>query len=190
MKIKYNQNRKANAFTLIEMIGVLAVIAILAALLIPKVFEAINNARVNNTIVSYNTVKAACIDHYAKFGAIDKTANGVTLTAAQLAAYDTTLLSEGFLDKPFIIKVGTNSFVQVTNTASYLLDGTINATSNATYVVEAVIQGVPYADAKDINDRLDSDKAPFTFPASGTADNAGRVKWDGSSTVRIYLTHR
>ncbi len=53
--------RKSNrqAFTLIEMIGVLAVIAILAAVLIPKVFSAINNARVNNAAMSVQTVKTA-----------------------------------------------------------------------------------------------------------------------------------
>lgn len=57
---------KASGFTLIEMIGVLAVIAILAAVLIPKVFEAISNSRVNNTAMSCNTVKTAVADHYAK----------------------------------------------------------------------------------------------------------------------------
>ncbi|PWU16866.1 MAG: hypothetical protein C5B50_12640, partial [Verrucomicrobia bacterium] len=36
-KTQTGRNRKMTAFTLIEMIGVLAVIAILAALLIPKV---------------------------------------------------------------------------------------------------------------------------------------------------------
>src|SRR5881397_1155627 len=100
-------------FTLIEMIGVLAVIAILASLLIPKIFESINNARVNNALISYNTVKAACMDHYAKFGAIDKTTGNATVAAGTapgvatpgvpgLAFYDGILLEEGFLDKPFV----------------------------------------------------------------------------------------
>ena len=39
------KRRQSKAFTLIEMIGVLAVIAILAALLIPKIFNAINSAQ-------------------------------------------------------------------------------------------------------------------------------------------------
>src|SRR5262245_26764835 len=93
------------------MIGVLAVIAILAALLIPKIYEAINNARVNNAAVSYNTVKSAVADHYAKYGTL-LSLNGVALTngSPQAAAYDTlVLLTEGFLDKPFQVKIGTAS---------------------------------------------------------------------------------
>ncbi len=55
MRIISQQNRKSNqAFTLIEMIGVLAVIAILASMLIPKIFEAINNSKINNAAVSYS----------------------------------------------------------------------------------------------------------------------------------------
>src|SRR6266478_6268586 len=38
--VKTNKDKKRDAFTLIEMIGVLAVIAILAAMLIPRVFSA------------------------------------------------------------------------------------------------------------------------------------------------------
>ena len=62
MRIISKQSRKSNqAFTLIEMIGVLAVIAILASMLIPKIFEAINSARINNTVQSYNAVKTAVL---------------------------------------------------------------------------------------------------------------------------------
>src|SRR5215813_2019998 len=81
------------AFTLIEMIGVLAVIAILAALLIPKIFEAINNARVNNAAVSYNSVKTALADHYAKHGSLTSS-NGVLFTpgAGVALTFDHVLL--------------------------------------------------------------------------------------------------
>src|SRR5947209_11559700 len=99
-------NRRATGFTLIEMIGVLAVIAILAALLIPKVFEAINNSRINNAAVSYNTVKTALTDHYAKFGSL-VSSNGTTIIpgVGESLVFDKVLLMEGFLDKPFIVKI-------------------------------------------------------------------------------------
>ncbi len=189
MKVrKFGQPRKSVAFTLIEMIGVLAVIAILAALLIPKIFEAINNARISNALVSYNTVKTACMDHYAKYGGINSTTNGATLTVP-INNYDNLLLSESFLDKPFLVKVGTNSFIRVVaaNTSPYDLDGDgVMDTANGTYVVEAIIQGVPAGDAKDINDRLDGATGAFLW---ANPDTTGRVRYDGTN-VNIYITHR
>ena len=209
---KRNEVQAKRAFTLIEMIGVLAVIAILAALLIPKIFEAINNARINNAVVSYNTVKTAVADHYAKYGSIDRSTNGtavppgsspgVAATATPgLGYYDGTLLGEGFLDKPFVVKIGTNSFSEVTLAVATVIpvasqydldgDGAMDVAAGS-YVVEAIIQGVPASDAKDVNDRLDGDKPPFSVVLAAV-DNKGRVKYDpavGGGTVRIYVTHR
>ena len=106
INVRGAEQRQSRAFTLIEMIGVLAVIAILAALLIPKVFNAINDARVNNVIVSYETIKTAVTDHYGKCGALNLTTNGAPCTPGQLAAYDTgVLLPEGLIDKPFTVKI-------------------------------------------------------------------------------------
>ncbi len=193
MKVrKFGQPRRSVAFTLIEMIGVLAVIAILAALLIPKIFEAINNARISNALVSYNTVKTACMDHYAKYGGINSTTNGAVL-GVPINNYDNLLLSESFLDKPFLVKVGTNSFVQVVTASSspYDLAGNgVYGTTNGTYVVEAIIQGVPAGDAKDINDRLDGATGVFVW---ASPDTKGRVRYDpalAGGTVNIYITHR
>jgi prepilin-type N-terminal cleavage/methylation domain-containing protein len=43
------KKRSHSAFTLVEMVGVLAVIAILASLLIPRVFQAIGSAQKDKT---------------------------------------------------------------------------------------------------------------------------------------------
>ncbi len=100
MKISLSQKSARKGFTLIEMIGVLAVIAILASLLIPKIFEAINNARISNAALSYNTVKTAMADHYAKFGTLPLT-----------NFFDRTLVGEAFLDKNFTVKIGNDTAV-------------------------------------------------------------------------------
>src|SRR5512133_3828237 len=113
--MKLKTNTKTNkGFTLIEMIGVLAVIAILAAVLIPKVFEAINNSRINNAAMSCQTVKTAIADHYAKFGSLLST-NGTVIASgsADALAFDRILMGEGFLDKPFATKIATTNHCRV-----------------------------------------------------------------------------
>jgi len=201
---KKTEVQAKRAFTLIEMIGVLAVIAILAALLIPKIFEAINNSRINNAAVSYNTVKTALADHYAKHGSL-LSSNGITMAVGGPGAtnFDNTLLTEGFLDKTFKVKIGDgNSVVQVNTAAgltatadpansAYDLDGSGPAQNDAAggVVVEALIFGVTENDAKDLNDRLDGTSLGSGI---GTNDITGRVKYTtgASTTVRMYVTHR
>src|SRR5438067_5318564 len=194
MKVTSNQRKFTQAFTLIEMIGVLAVIAILASMLIPKIFEAINSARINNTVQSYNAIKTAVMDHYGKYGAINVVgpAPVAAATGAQLAAYDKSiLLPEALIDKAFVARVGTNwqiravagvaSTVAVDGVApSYDLDGATPVAANpndaggAAFVVEAVIQGVAAADAIEISDRLDG-VSLSEAANSQTADLRGRV---------------
>jgi|KBSSwiStaDraftv2_1062776.scaffolds.fasta_scaffold543703_2 prepilin-type N-terminal cleavage/methylation domain-containing protein len=205
MKIQIQPSR-SRGFTLIEMIGVLAVIAILAALLVPKIFEAINNARVNNAAVSYNTAKTAIADHYAKFGTM-LSSNGVPIVAGQNQStnMDKVLVAEGFMDKPFIVKIGdgiqnrvevvpavtAGTAVDAGNTA-FDLDGSGAAVNDApgSVVVWAVIYGVTEGDAKDLNDRIDG----ATLGAATGADLKGRVKYadaaGGTTTVYMYISHR
>jgi len=196
-------NRK-QGFTLIEMIGVLAVIAILAAVLIPKVFEAINNAKVNNAAMSCQTVKTALADHYAKFGALTA---GVTTPPTTIVAptnfYDGFLVKEGFLDKPFAVKIGnglvattieldTAEAVTVNPTAplvpsvtahvagcsAFNLDGT-GATgvdwnkAIGSAVIYAVITGVNLNDARDLNTRIDGTAAQMGEAGFGCNYTAG-----------------
>jgi prepilin-type N-terminal cleavage/methylation domain-containing protein len=201
----------AKGFTLIEMIGVLAVIAILAAVLIPKVFEAINNARVNNAAMSCNTVKTGIADHYAKYGSL-LSSNGIVILTTDTAAkvFDQTLVQEGFLDKPFDVKISSiDTANNVTNhvevvaavnaatapaagNAAYALSGTAGANDAVgSAVVQAVIPGVTANDAKDLNDRIDG---AALGTALNSADMLGRVKFaapsGGITTVYVYLTHR
>ncbi len=57
-------------FTLIEMIGVLAVIAILAALVLPKVFDVIAESRVNALAASVKTYETSMAKYYGDLGSL------------------------------------------------------------------------------------------------------------------------
>jgi prepilin-type N-terminal cleavage/methylation domain-containing protein len=199
-------------FTLIEMIGVLAVIAILAAVLIPKVFEAINNARINNASMTCDTIKAAIADHYAKWGGLNM--DGSTGTAVPMVvpnlAYDQMLLKEQFLDKLFVTKIGdgvsaaANTHVEIQPiitpavmvgadaTSGYNLSGSSAGGVGeqlGTYMVQAVITGVTEADALALSERIDG---AALSSGLGKDDLKGRVKYksQATTTVYIYLTHR
>ena len=205
MKIINKQSRKSiQGFTLIEMIGVLAVIAILASMLIPKIFEAINSARINNSAISYNAIKTAVMDHYGKYGSITSS-NGVAFTAAQLANYDKlALLPEALIDKPFAVRIGdgsTNTLVRVVAMAAaatpdgtnpqYDLDGDgVSDTGGTGNLVEVVITGVAAADALELSRRLDGNA--LSEADTTPADIRGRVKYAVGATtdVHVYIAHR
>jgi type II secretory pathway pseudopilin PulG len=193
---------------LIEMIGVLAVIAILASLLIPKVVGSINDARVNGVCVSLATLRTAAVEHMGKYGQLNALFGTNSLTGSGgivVANYDTQILiPEGLLDKPFSTPIGSSAVVQLVaggseasgafhpggSSGGYWLDGTAStSTTNEQFVLEAVISGVSARDAKSLNDLLDG---PALGAVPGAADGAGRVEYvapaSGATTVYIYLT--
>ncbi len=214
-----NHKNNKRAFTLIEMIGVLAVIAILAAVLIPKVFEAINNSRINNSSLTCGSVKTAIADHYAKFGGLNidgSSGAGVAITAIPFDKYDQVLLKEQFMDKLFAVKIGdgtngvSNTRVQLAalpaTTGGAVAVGAAEASAATSsgfnlsgvggtnecvgsYVVQGIITGVAEADAQALSQRIDGNELSTPL---GTPDTAGRVKYASGSptTVFVYLTHR
>ena len=216
MKCNPNQSntlrRQAKrAFTLIEMIGVLAVIAILAALLIPRVFSAINDARVNSACVNIETVKTALADHYGKYGKFDQlygtntSIPGSPITGIVDRYDQVILMAEGLLDKPFASKIAggdpvADSTIEICaggqengTVNGYYLSGTNNQTAGAQYVIEAKLSNVSAQDAKDLNDRIDGISMGAVDLV--TQDNKGRVEYAAPvgglvSALYIYITHR
>ncbi len=112
MKVTYNSpsgSQSRHGFTLVEMIGVLSVISILASLLVPRVFQAINDSRVVAAASSYNGVKSAVNEYFGRFGLLGG-ANGATINIANNAASEdwdlNVLVSGGFMERPFMAKLG------------------------------------------------------------------------------------
>ncbi len=64
------KNYSSKGFTLIEMIGVLAIIGILASVVAPRVIESIRDAKVTSAISSVNAAKTAVLNYYQRYDRI------------------------------------------------------------------------------------------------------------------------
>lgn len=62
--------RKRVGFTLIEMIGVLAIIAILVAAVAPRIFEAINDSKITAATSTVRTLETAVAKYYSDVGTL------------------------------------------------------------------------------------------------------------------------
>jgi type II secretory pathway pseudopilin PulG len=214
MKTKVNtlvkKTKKALGFTLVELIGVMAVIAILSAMLIPKIFDAINSARIEHAAAAINTIRTAVASHYTKYGAFaDSTGTFFTPTGVatggtqedDAAAFDTlVLMKDRMIDKRFGVKLGdqlATNLVRVrtieaaadataitASSANYDFDGVgaVVDTNNGSLVVEAVITGVNGNDAKELKEMIDGNDLTNPTPAIGAAATLGRVKYPAIAT--------
>ncbi len=69
-KTSNDSQATSNGFTLIEMIGVLAVIAVLVALLLPRVFEIMAESKANALVAAVKAYETAIVDYYADIGSL------------------------------------------------------------------------------------------------------------------------
>src|SRR5689334_14798904 len=98
MKTNRNIQRGQGAgFTLIEIIGVVAVIAILAAVLTPRVISVIARGKVNGSAQSLASLKTATTDYMVKNGSLpSRDGTGSTNGAVATGRFDADLVAGGF----------------------------------------------------------------------------------------------
>lgn len=219
MKTKHqNEKQRAKAgFTLIEIIGVVAVIAILAAVLTPRVVSVIARGKVSATAQSLGSLKTATTDYVGKHGTLPtRDGTGSSNAAVSTGRFDTDLVTGGFTEKLFSVSIGTQTFdssaltgrahvrSQIATSASSVATptttvGGVNfdldrSTASADFttgqmVVSAFIPGVSIADAIALNKILDGDDN-----AGASADTTGRCIYsaaasDNTVTVYVYIAH-
>jgi competence protein ComGC len=214
-----SQTRQGNpvrgGFSFVELIGVLAVLAILACVVLPRISHqanpahvagAVNQAQVDQVLASVQAIKTAAAQHCARFGSLASRKGTPFPVAATYDQYDAILLSEQLLDRPFWAKLGTRATVRLlkVNRSSWagrlgFVEGVYdlsgrggNDVAGAAYVLEAVISGVTEAEAEALNDGLDG---PALGANAGEDDSRGKVTYRGGDPARprevhIYITHQ
>ena len=125
MKNSKNKRLHSQGYSLLELVLVLAVVSILVGLLLPKGFDALRNARIQQVEKTVDTLKTALTDYLAMAGgngSLPRTegtgvpTSGAALTGAtdiakgNAARLDTVLLATGKIEKPLTLRMGTQAY--------------------------------------------------------------------------------
>jgi general secretion pathway protein G len=197
-------------FTLIEMVGVLAVIAILAALVAPKIFEVIADSKATRMAAEARTYRDAVTKWYKDIGTLKSLVAAGTVTTPD-TAFNTALTANGgttattglwakwhgpYIDGVKNIPIGTALTIETNagvasvvaaNATSWDLtdDGTADmATTNQ--VVAMKITGITQSEFDKVDAVIDSG-----FSTTSSANlSQGKVKYDSTNSIMyIYLAH-
>ena len=202
-------------FGALELIGTLAILVILTCLLLPRitriagkpeVLQTINEAHLTQAASAIQSLQTAITQHLAQFGSL-ASLNGTALKVDDTYdKFSQVLLSEGFIERPFELRLGTNAFLRLVRSSgltaatpvsgsngAYDLSGAgRNAVTSAAFVLEAVIPEVNEAEARALNDRIDG---AGLGTSGGNEDLRGRVIYQtpgpsGRTEVHIYLAQK
>lgn len=216
MKIE-RRTQHQQGFTLVEIIGVVALIAVLAAVLAPRVTSVIGRGKINSTSQGIAGLKTATMDYIAAKSSIPiRAGTGATNAAVATGRFDADLVAGGFTEKLFTCAIGSQTFDSSdlsnrTHVRSLraVADASVDAptataggdcfdldrdatTADFTtvqVVVSAFIPDVPVSDAIALNKLIDN-----SVNTGSGADVEGRCIYsaadsDNQVTVYVYVAH-
>lgn len=112
MRKMLRTTRGSQGFTLVEMIGVLAIIAILMALLLPKVFSLIGASNARSLAAAVRTYETSVVGYFADIGSLYPL-NATGVPTAEAGGDSTTAISLGArltLDRSDPLNTGANQW--------------------------------------------------------------------------------
>lgn len=116
---------RSQGYSLLELVLVLAIVSVLVGLLLPKGFDALRNARIQQVQKAVDTLKTTLVDFITMpggNGSLPRTegtgvpTSGAALTGATDTAkgngarLDTVLLTTGKLERPLSLRMGSQSY--------------------------------------------------------------------------------
>lgn len=125
MKKNQNVSVRSQGYSLLELVLVLAIVAVLVGLLLPKGFDALRTARIQQVEKTVETLKTALTDYLSMAGgngSLPRTEGpgiptaGAALTGAtdiakgNAARLDSVLLATGKIERPISLRLGTQAF--------------------------------------------------------------------------------
>ncbi len=120
-----NKTVRSQGYSLLELVLVLAIVSVLVGLLLPKGFDALRNARIQQVSKTVDTLKTALADYITLpggNGSLPRTegtnipTSGAALTGAtdpakgNGARLDSALLATGKLERPLSLRMGTQGY--------------------------------------------------------------------------------
>lgn len=182
------QNIKRSAFTLLELLIVILILFILAAIVAPQLTGAAEDAKVGKILAVTDAVRTAVQSYYNDTGALPRENSASTATNQHHLGLPQTIANwrGPYLDHP--LTNSDNPFgnrVQVLQTFAgdagggfdLMGSGSDTVTGNGSYIV---FRGVPQTAAQQVDQALDGG-------VGGSWQTTGRVEWTNNQRLCIFL---